>query len=197
MFALRARHAGGDAGRLSIEELSLRGDDVGFGGGPGVILVLRNRDRPLVIFDRPGEQVLERIGLAKRYIRERERGLRGKQRICENGGVGLRARLLRLDFAPDLTPHVQRPRAGGLRSQIRAAKQSARRRTGAVDSGKEPGARLVDKRQRLPVIGLVRLDRLVGHRDDPHEPVKFRNREKQTTTRLSVRLRAAWRSSSP
>ena len=113
MFALRARHAGGDAGRLSVEELSLRGDDVGFGGGPGVILVLRDRDRPLVIFDRPGEQVLEQIGLAKRYIRERERGLRGKQRVCENGGVGLRARLLRLDFAPDLTPDVERPRASG------------------------------------------------------------------------------------
>ena len=174
MFALRARHAGGNQRRLSVEELSLSGDDVGLGGGPSVVLVLRDRDRALVIFDRPREQVLEQIGLAKRYIREREGRLRGKQRICENGGVRLRARLLRLDFAPDLPPDVERPRSSGFRSQVRAARQTARRRTRAADSGKEPGARLIDKRQRLPVIGLVRLDRLIGHRDDPHELVKLR-----------------------
>ena len=174
MFALRARHARGDERRLSVEQLGLGGDDVGLGGGPGVILVLRDRDRALVIFDRPGEQILKRIRLSKRHIGKREGRLRGEQRVRENGGVRLRARLLRLDLAPDLTPDVERPRPGGFRGQIRAARQTASRRARAVDSGKEPGARLIDERQSLPVIGLVRLDRLVGHRDDPHELVKFR-----------------------
>ena len=95
MFALRTRHASGDQRRLSVEELSLSGDDVGLGGGPGVILVLRDRNRTLVIFDGPGEQVLERIRLSKRYIGERERRLRGERGVCENGGVRLRASLLR------------------------------------------------------------------------------------------------------
>src|SRR6185437_15490594 len=35
-------------------------------------------------------------------------------------------------------------------------------------------ARLVDERERLPIIGFVRLDGLVGHHDDPHEPVELR-----------------------
>ena len=174
MFALRSRHAGGDQRRLSVEQLSLGGDDVGLGGGPGVVLVLRDRHRALVIFDRPGEQILERIRLSKCYIGERERRLRGERGVCEKGGVRLRARLLRLDFAPNLAPDVQCPRPRGFRSQIRAARQTAGRRARAVDGGKEPGARLIDQRQRLTVIGLVRLDRLVGHHDDPHELVKLR-----------------------
>ena len=40
--------------------------------------------------------------------------------------------------------------------------------------GKESGARLIDERQRLAIVGLVRLDRLVGHHDDPHELVELR-----------------------
>ena len=174
MFALRSRHAGGDQRRLSVEQLSLGGDDVRLGGGPGVVLVLRDRQRTLIIFDGPGKQVLERIGLAKRYIGERERRLRGERGVCENGGVRLRAGLLRLDFAPNLAPDIQGPRPRGFRSQVRAARQAARRRASAVNGGKEPGARLVDERQRLTVIGLVRLDGLVGHHDDPHELVKLR-----------------------
>ena len=42
MFALRARHAGGDERRLSVQDLSLGGDHVGLGGSPGIILVLRD-----------------------------------------------------------------------------------------------------------------------------------------------------------
>ena len=119
MFALRARHAGGDERRLGVEQLSLGGDDVGLGGGPSVVLVLRDRDRALVIFDRPCEQVLEQIRLSEGHIGEPERRLRSEQGVGENGGVRLRARLLRLDLAPDLAPDVERPRPGGFRGQIR------------------------------------------------------------------------------
>ena len=133
MFALRARHASGDKRRLSVEELGLGGDDVGLGGGPSVILVLRDRDRALVIFDRPGEQILEQIRLSKRYISERESRLRGERRVRQNSGVRLSARLLRLDLAPDLTPHVEGPRPRRFRGQVRAARQAARRRTYAAD----------------------------------------------------------------
>ena len=87
MFALRPRHAGGDERRLSVEQLSLGGDDVGLGGGPGVILVLRDRHRTLVIFDGPGEQVLERIRLPQRHIGERQGRLCGQQRVGEIGGA--------------------------------------------------------------------------------------------------------------
>ena len=79
-----------------------------------------------------------------------------------------------LDLAPDLTPDVERPCPRGFRGQIRLRGRGARRRAGAVDSGKEAGARLIDERQPLAIVGLVRLDRLVGHHDDPHELVKFR-----------------------
>ena len=49
MFALGARHPGRDQLRLRVEELRLSGDDVGFGGGPGVILVLGDLQRMLEI----------------------------------------------------------------------------------------------------------------------------------------------------
>ena len=133
MFALRARDAGGDERRLGVEQLSLGGDDVGLRGGPSVVLVLRDRDRALVVFDRPGEQVLERIRLAKRYIGQPEGRLRGEQRVCQNGGVRLRASLLRLDFTPDLAPDVERPGPRSFRRQIRAAGQAARRRACAIN----------------------------------------------------------------
>ena len=109
MFALGARNPGGDKRRLRIQQLSLGGDDVGLGGGPSVILVLRDRDRTLVIFDGPGEQVLERIRLSKGYIGERQRRLRGERGVGEKGGACSRASLLRLDLAPDLPPDVERP----------------------------------------------------------------------------------------
>ena len=169
MFALRPRHAGGDEGRLGVEELGLGGDDVGLGRSPGVILILRDRDRTLVIFDGPGEQVLERIRLSKRYIGERERRLRGERGVCENGRVRLRASLLRLDLAPDLPPDVERPCARGFSGQSRLRGRRARRGARAVDGRKESGPRLIDERQALAEIGLVRLDRLVGHHDDPHK----------------------------
>jgi hypothetical protein len=127
MFGLRTRDASGDQRRLSVEELSLGGDDVGLGGGPGVILVLRDRDRTLVIFDGPGEQVLERIRLSKRYISERERRLRGEQHVRENSGVRVSARLLRLDLAADLTPDVEGPRRRLPRSNSSARAKEASR----------------------------------------------------------------------
>jgi hypothetical protein len=77
MFALRARHAGGNERRLSVEQLGLGGNDVRFSSGPGVVLVLRDRDRALVILDRPSEQVLKRILLSKGHIGEPKRRLRG------------------------------------------------------------------------------------------------------------------------
>ena len=173
MFALRPRYAGGDERRLSVEQLSLGGDNVRLGGGACVILVLRDRHRTLVVFDGPGEQLLERIGLSQGHIGERQGRLRGKQRVCKKGGVRLRARLFRFDRPPDLAPDVKRPRPGGFRGKIRPPGRKARRRPDAVHRGKEAGARLIDERQGLTIIGLVRLNRLIGHRDDPHKLVQL------------------------
>ncbi len=118
MFALGARDAGRDQLRLGVEQLRLSGDDVGFGGGPGVILVLCDRQRMLEFDNRFPEQVLERIGLPQRDIGLRQQRLLGKRGVGEGRGAHLRARLLRLNLAPDLPPDVERPESGGLSGEL-------------------------------------------------------------------------------
>ena len=53
-------------------------------------------------------------------------------------------------------------------------RRTPRRRTSPLDGRKKPGAGLVDERQRLAIIGLVRLDRLVGNDNDRSQPIEFR-----------------------
>src|SRR4029077_17043975 len=98
---------------------------------------------------------------------------RGERGVCENGGVRLRASLLRLDRASVFPPDGERPCARGFSGQIRLRGRRARRGARPVDGRKESGPRLIDERQGLTEIGLVRLDRLVGYDDDPHELVEF------------------------
>ena len=174
MFALGPRHAGGDQRRLGVEELRLRGDDVGLGGSASVILVLGDRQRMLVLDDRLFEQVFERIGFSQRHIGERQQRLLGKRGVGEGSGAHFRARLLRLDLPPYLPPNVERPHPRGFGGQGRELGRAALSGTGPVDGRKEPGARLVDERQRLAIVSLVRLDRLIGHGDDSHEPIELR-----------------------
>ena len=119
-------------------------------------------------------RVLERVRFSQRHVGERELGLRGEQRVGEIGGACLRECLLRLDFAPDLPPDVERPDPGSFGGQGRELGRTALSGAGPVDGRKEPRARLVDKRQRLAKVGLVRLDRLIGHGDDALEPIELR-----------------------
>src|SRR6202142_2151778 len=174
IFGRGARHGGGDERRLSVEHLRFGGDHVRLGGGPGVILVLGDRQRMFEFDNSPVEQVLERIILSQRHISERQHRLLGKRGVGEIDGIRLCDRLLRFWLPPDLTPDVERPRPRGFGRERRDGGRGARRGAGPIDGRKEPGPRLVDERQRLAIIGLVRLDRLVGHDDDSYELVKFR-----------------------
>ena len=78
-----------------------------------------------------------------------------------------------LDRAPDLPPDVERPCARGFRGQIRLRGRRARRGARAVDGRKSPARASLMSARACAIIGLVRLDRLVGHHDDPHELVEF------------------------
>ena len=150
MFALRPRHAGRDERRLSVEQLSLGGDDVGLGGGPGVILVLRDRHRTLVFDDGPRQQVLERIRppsashrRAPASIARRAWRWRDWRRLLARPPAAPRSRA-----GPDPRRRASMiPEASAVR--FVCERRRARRRAGAVDGRKEPGARLVDERQRL------------------------------------------------
>ncbi len=89
MLARRPRHACCDERRLRVENLRLGGDDVRLGGCSGVVLILGDRERALVLDDRLAEQILERVRLPQRHIGEGERRLRDKQRVGEIGGACL------------------------------------------------------------------------------------------------------------
>ncbi len=80
------------------EQQRLRGDDVGLGRRAGVVLILRDLQRALVLLDGVGEQVAQRIGLAQLHIGERQRRLRRQRGVGEIGGARLRRRAVLLDL---------------------------------------------------------------------------------------------------
>ena len=133
--------------------------------GAGLVLVLRDVERALVLADRVDQQIVEGIGLAQLEIGGREGRLQGESRIGEIGGARLRAGDLALDRAADPAPEIDRPAPADQRTDSGRRAGRARDRGIVAEGRKQLGARLGDQRFGLTEIGLVGLQRLVGDLD--------------------------------
>ena len=116
------------------------------------------------------------------------------------------ARLAALASAPaccDSISRRTRPQTSSIHAPVASAVQVCAAREPRVAEpvpetvGIEAGARLGDQRQRLTVIGLVGLDRLVGDRDRRLQPFEFGIVENRPPRALRLRCRAGARPSSP
>ena len=175
VLVLLARDVGVDLLRLRGEHLRLRGDDVGFRGGAGVVLVLRDVERALILLDRVGEQIVQSnrprapahrrapapIAPTAWRCRDRRRSPAPRRRTARSAGApGPRRRASN-------EPEISASRL------VDDRRPGARERGVEIERRKQARARLGDHRQRLPIIGLVLLQGLIGDGDCRLEPVEF------------------------
>ena len=173
VFVLSARQPGVNKLRLGGQELRLSGDDVGLRACAGGILVLRDVQRPLILLQRVRQQIVDRVGLPQLHIGERERGLGGQRRVGEFRRADLGRGPLFFDGATYFSPDVERPAAANLRVQDIDARVLTRETRVVIQGRIEARAGFADERERLPVVGLVRLQGLVRDGDHSFQAVEF------------------------
>ena len=201
VFELGPLHAEIERLRLGRLQLRLRQDQVGLGDDAGIVLILRQLYRALVIGQRALQQVGLRVDEAQRKVRLRQLRLRRQSGRLEVAGAGLGAGALRfhrtLDPAPeiDFPARIQRQGVavagtrlargryagggcGGCGVLAAASARPARRQV-RTDRRKVAGTRRLHQRPRFAEAGIGLRQVLVRHADLCNEAVE---------QRISIRL---------